>query len=164
MTPKPRPKPPTLATAEPVKMEKFAIPKKWGDVADLMYSLKEEEARVKAALEASPLARQLAEIQARRSKLDEHVIENMSKSAGEGATGHIGHVEVYTKPIPTVDTQNDGWGKLYEYIKKKNAFHLLAKSLSTGAINEMLDAGEKLPPGVITYNQVKVSLTKAKKR
>ena len=161
---KPRPKPPTLAKAEPVKMEKFTIPKKWGDVADLMYSLKEEESRVKAALEASPLARQLAEIQDRRSKLDEHVIENMSKSAGEGASGHIGRVEVYTKPIPVVDTQNNGWDKLYQHIKKTGAFHLLAKSLSTGAVNEMLEAGEKLPPGVTTFNQVKISLTKAKKR
>ena len=163
-TDRPRPKPPTLPKGEAVKMEKFAIPKKWGDVADLMYSLKEEQARVQAALDASPLAKQLAEIGLRRKALDDHVIENMSKSAGEGATGKVGHVEVYTKPIPTVDTTNDGWGKLYKYIQKTGDFHLLAKSLSTGAVTEMLEAGEKMPPGVTTYNQVKVSLTKAKKR
>lgn len=160
----PRPKPPTIPDGKPATLEKFKIPKKWGDVADLMYTLKEEEARVKAALASTPLAKQLEDIQGRRARLEDHVIENMSKSAGEGAVGSLGHVQVYTKAIPVVDTQNGGWDKLHAHIKKTGAFYLLAKSLSTGAINEMLEAGEKLPPGVITFNQVKVSLTKAKKR
>lgn len=155
---------PLAPTAQPEKLAKFVIPEKMGDVADLMYNLKTEAARVKAALEASPLAKQLAEIESRRAQLDDYVIENMSKSAGSGAIGEAATAEVYTKKIPTVDVQNGGWDKFYGYVAKNKAFHLLSKSLSTRAIDELVEDGEKLPPGLIYFNQVKISLTKNTKK
>lgn len=155
-----RPKPPVMNADRPVKMPPFKIPKKDGDLADLMYELKQEEARVKAALAESPLSVQLAEIQRRRAALEEHCIENLSKNTGAGAIGQIARVEVYTKAVPVVDTQNNGWDALYKHIKKTGNFHLLARSLATGAVNEIIEDGGKLPPGVTLFNQVKVSLTK----
>lgn len=160
------PKPPTKAdTQKGSALDKFVIPKKWGEVADLMYSLKEEEARTSLSLAASPLAKDLAEIQRRRKVLEDHVIDNMSKSAGAIAGGNIGQVEVYTKAIPVVESQeSNGWGKLYKHIQKTGEFFLLGKTLSTAAVNDIIDKGGKLPPGVTMFNQVKVSLTKTKKR
>lgn len=159
---KERPKPPTMAVLpEPGT---FEIPEKWGDVADLMYSLTEDEKRIKASLAASPIAKQLAEVQGRIKLLEDYIVENMSKSLGDGVSGRVAKVEVYTKPIPVIDTQNGGWDKLYAYIQKTGDFHLLGKTLITTAVSEILDTGGELPPGVTLFHQVKVSLTKAKKR
>ena len=126
----------------------FKLPKTLGACADLMYELKDEKRIAKKAVEA---------IETKEKALKAHVIETLPKSKAFGISGKVGCVTVITKEIPQVED----WSKFYKYVSKNKAFDLMQKRLSTGAIQERLDDGKKIP-GVIIFKAVTVSLTKAK--
>lgn len=53
---------------------------------------------------------------------------------------------------------------LVDYIKSKDAWHLLEKRVSKTGIREMLDADEPLPPGVNWYTATSVNVRKPSER
>lgn len=130
-----------MATAKP-----FKFPMKMGLCADKLYDLRARR------LDAQKVA-DLLEAEEKALKL--HIINNLPKSESSGVSGKTANVKIQKKEIPQV---ND-WEKFYGYVKKNNAWDLMQKRLSEGAVNERLDAGKKIP-GVEIFNAVTVSCTK----
>lgn len=122
------------------------IPKTIGECADLLYATQEKRLAV---------AKQVTELEAQEVLLREHIIAELPKSKTTGVAGKRARVSVYNSEVPQVKD----WDAFYKYVKKNNAFELMQKRLSTKAIDERLDAGEKLP-GVERFTVVKVSLNK----
>jgi hypothetical protein len=122
------------------------IPKKLGQVADLLYT--ERQTRlVEQGL--------IKDMQSFETRLKDHLIENLPKSDASGVAGSVARATVTTKKVPTVED----WELFYGYIKKKNAWDLLARSLNTAAATERLEAGEKIP-GLGSFTLIGVSVTK----
>lgn len=126
------------------------IPRSLGLCADRLYSLMEAK---------RALNKQIEQIEKEESAIKTHLIDTISKQDSTGVRGQRAQVKIVTKDIPTVQEDVGGWDQLYLFIKKKNAFHLLQRRLSTGAVNEMLDEGIKIP-GVGLFRAVTVSITK----
>lgn len=70
----------------------------------------------------------------------------------------LANVSVNTTNVPYI-TGEDGWEGFYEYVKENDAFYLLQKRLSTQALREMVESGEKVP-GVEMFEKVDVSIRK----
>ena len=87
--------------------------------------------------------------------LEEHFINTLPTSNATGIAGQVARVQIKPNPIPQVSD----WAKFYAYVLKHKAFELLQRRLSKEAINERLDAKERIP-GVTIFNAKKVSCTK----
>lgn len=135
-----------------VKKPKLVIPKEQGKWPDLLNDLRTQRLA---------LQRQAEEIEAQEKELKDKIIETLPKSSATGIIGKEYQVKVVNKDIPQVDTENDGWEKVYEYIKKNKAWDLLQKRLNTAAVEERTLAG-KVVPGIKIFTATTVSLTKVK--
>ncbi len=123
----------------------FKFPKAIGACADRLYTLKAERLA---------LAKQVEAMEEEEKALKEHIIQTLPKSQASGIAGRLARVTVVTQPIPQVKD----WTRFYAYVKKHNAFELLQRRLSKGAIEERLAEGKV--PGVELFNAVTVSLNK----
>lgn len=131
------------------KAAKIKLPKTLAQCADRYYLVK--QARLKEAQKLEPL-------KAEESALKDHLIENLPKSQAAGITGRVANATITTKDVPVV---ND-WDKFYAYIKKTGHFHLLGRSISGEAVEELqesLPKGKKIP-GIGSFKVVNVSLKK----
>ena len=112
-----------------------------GEIADarvtLAEKLKEANAKVK-------------ELEGYRTALDEIVRETAKKMGGSVFGGKLGSVVVEHEDKLVVDTAGNGWEKLYKHILKTGAFDLLQRRLGEKAVQDRLDAGEKIP-GITTF-------------
>ena len=124
----------------------YAPPATLGACADELYKLDGEK---------RALAAQVKAIEVKERAVEEKLIAELSKSDQTGAIGKVAKAVIRTNVVPTVED----WIALYGYIGKKKRFDLMQKRLSTTAIQEMWDAGEKVP-GVGTFMVVKVGVTK----
>jgi hypothetical protein len=122
------------------------IPKKLGEVADLLYAERQHR-----------LVEQhmIKDMQDFETRLKNYLIDHLPKSEASGVSGRIACATVTTRQVPTVED----WDAFYGYIKKKNAFDLLNKHLNVAAATERLEAGEKIP-GLGEFTLVGVSCVK----
>lgn len=126
----------------------LSIPDSLGQCADELMRLKAEK---------SILAAQVKQIETRVRVIKDHIINTLSKNDLVGASGAVGAVRVVSKDIATAKD----WGLIYDHIHSERAFDLLARKLSTAAVALRWEQGIEVP-GVDHFNQISVSLTKAK--
>lgn len=123
-----------------------AYPKSIGACADLLFDLREKRLK---------LDKEAAKAKAAETALADHIINTLPKDS-TGAAGKHHRVQVKLKEVPQVKD----WPAFYAYVKKNNAFDLLQKRLSEGAVQERLVESKKGLPGVEIFKTPKVSLTK----
>lgn len=122
------------------------IPKSLGACADLLYQLRESRIIAQRAVDAIEVDEKL---------LKEHIINNLPKSDMTGASGKLANVKVVTKEVPRVDD----WDQLHRYVVDNQAWELMHKRVSDGAVKERWDAGVEVP-GVGRFKAVTLSVTK----
>lgn len=122
------------------------LPKSIGRCADLFHDIRE----LRLMMEKEALA-----IKARETEIQEHIINNLSKSDDSGAAGlrYRAQVKSETKP------QIADWKALTGYILEHDRFDLLQKRLGEKAVADLWEAGETVP-GVAKVHVPKLSITK----
>jgi hypothetical protein len=125
---------------------KFKIPKRVGDVADLLYKTRAERLAKKKEME---------DLQAQETALKNYLIDTLPKSEASGVAGKAARVQILVKQRVGVSD----WDKFYAYIKKSGSFDLLQRRPSEAAIKERWE-GQKVVPGVEAEPYVDVSITK----
>ena len=104
-------------------------------------------------------------LQSFETQLKERIIAELPKSQASGVAGKLARVQLDSKPVPRVVTQDEagnevaGWSQVYEYIRRNKRFDLLQRRLSEGAVKEMWDEGKEIP-GIEKFTIVTVSCTK----
>lgn len=141
------------------KEPKFKIPAKLGECADLLYKLREQRYE---------LNRQAAAIEEKEKMLNEHLIQTLPTSQATGISGRVANATVKTKDIQTVEDWDavHKWciAEFQKHAKKKDglelaAFGVFQRRLATGAVDERLQRGEKIP-GLKPMTVKTISLTK----
>ena len=125
---------------------KFKIPKTKGALVDRLYEVKQQRLA---------LQRQVAAIQEEETALAEAVINTLPSSDLTGIVGKVGKATV----VVGETYQVENWDALYKYVVKNKAFELLQRKLSTKAIEERIESGNKIP-GVKKFKYKKVSISK----
>ena len=64
---------------------------------------------------------------------------------------------------PTMSPVVKDWDKVYEYVTKEQAFHLLKREIKSEPWREMIDNHGLLLPGTEEYNSHKITITPKKK-
>ena len=126
--------------------KKFKLPKTAGACADLLY--KTREARLK-------LQKDVERMESEEQQLKDYFINNLSKDNATGVAGKFARVQIKPKVKPVVED----WDKFCAYVRKNNAFEMLQRRLSEGAIEERWE-DKKVVPGVGRFNAKTVSVTK----
>lgn len=129
------------------KKSKFKIPKKPGECADLLYTLRAD----RLALE-----KQAEEIKVNENALKEHLIATLGKD--QAAVGVIGNIAT-VKVIPSVIPVATDWDAIWEYIQKNKATDMLQRRLNDKAVKDRWENGVSVP-GVDKMSVDKVSVTK----
>lgn len=129
-------------------MEKFdkRVPKKLGACADKLYKLRAARHEVQ---------REVEKLRKIESALVDHLIKELPKDDAKGIVGKEAKAVIKTDEIPTAKN----WDLVYKHVLKTGDFSLLQRRLSTAAIKERWEEGEKIP-GVDVFTKISVSLTK----
>ena len=133
-------------------LDPAALPQ--GAAADLLYQLRAVKSMVPNL--AAPFDDALSPAV---KALEEHFIQTLAADQASGVQGASARVQVTESVVPVVDTQGDGWAKLYAHIKKTGAFELLNRALNREAVRERWDAKKQIP-GVTAFHAKRVSCTK----
>lgn len=96
----------------------------------------ERRRRARLDAEAEVARRREAEDAQKRLVLDALAAANL-----DGARGRLAQVTRKLVPLPVVTD----WESLYAYVKRRNAFDLLHRRLTTTAVLERWEAGETVP-------------------
>ncbi len=94
-------------------------------------------------------------IKKRETEINEHILENLSASDDTGASGLKYKAQIKT----SVALSATDWEAIHDFVYENDRFDILGKSLNKKAIEELWDAGKKVP-GVVKINVKKVSITK----
>jgi hypothetical protein len=134
-----------IASSNPLAVG-AAMPKSIGRCADLYHDIRELRLMMEKESEA---------IKARETEIQEHIINNLSKSDDTGAAGlrYRAQVKQETKP------QIADWKELTGYILENDRFDLLQKRLGEKAVTDLWEAGTVIP-GVAKVHVPKLSITK----
>lgn len=128
------------------KIKKKVWPKKMGACADLLYQMRasrlEEASRVK-------------EMEKDEKDLKTYIIDTLPKSEASGVAGAMALVKVIRNPVPQVKD----WDKFAAHILKTKDLGFLTKAINKTYIDELLEAGVKIP-GIEIFDAVTVSCTK----
>lgn len=138
---------PAAKTKAP-KAEKFKIPKKLAEVADLYYQTRDE--RLAKEKEA-------AAIQEREKLLKDYLIDNLPKSQAGGITGKLARVEISKRPVPALEDPK----KFFAYAHRKGNEDLVKETMVQSSVQARWEAG-KTVPGVGTFTVIGLSLHKLK--
>lgn len=118
-----------------------------GKLIDSMWELREKRKIAEAAVD---------ELKTKISKLESEIealmdADGITKATGTKATLSFSYTTI-------ADVQGDeGWTKLYAYIKKTGYWHLLHRRVTDGAYKELLDSGKKVP-GVEPFTKKRINL------
>jgi hypothetical protein len=137
----------TTATPTKAKTSVAAKPPELGRLIDEMWALREKRKIADAAVEALK-----AEITAIEEQIEAQMdAQGITKASGAKATLSFSFSTI-------ADVQGDeGWTKLYAYIKKTGYWHLLHRRVTDGAYAELLEAGKKVP-GVEPFVKKRINL------
>lgn len=128
---------------------KKPLPKTLGACADELYRLKNEE--------KPKLQKQLDALDARRKELEAHLVDQLDASDATGVRGQLVNASIVTERLHTAKD----WPAIWKYIGRTKQWQLLQRRLNSKAINELEEAGKKVP-GTEPFNKKKVSLTKVR--
>lgn len=132
------------------KAKAFKLPKSLAACADLLFTTKAER------LDASKIVKAFADIEA---KLKNHLIMSLPKGDASGIAGRLARATIVTQPVASVKDAEAVWKWIKAGRGKRDNF-IAPPALNMEAINELIDQGKPLPPGVEKFNVVKVSLNK----
>ncbi len=107
----------------------------------------------KKASEAQSQANELKETQ---KSLEALIISRMDDQGVLVSGNRVAKVAISEDVVPSVDD----WEKVFEYVKKKDAFYLLYKQISASSYRELQNAGEAIP-GTAPFTRRKLSIRKA---
>jgi hypothetical protein len=124
----------------------FKIPAKLGAVADLLYRTRRDRLA---------LQKKVAELDARETALEEHLIRTLPKSDASGVAGRLARATI----TPFVAPQVEDWDAFYKFILRTKRFEFLQKRLGKAAIEEVWETGREVP-GVGRFRGLKVGLNK----
>jgi hypothetical protein len=124
----------------------ITLPKTVAAMADRLYKLKALKAEAQAKLDA---------IDDERKAIEAELINRLPKDDSTGVQGKVARVSLIIKDVPQVED----WVKVYAYVAKQKAWHLLQKRVSSKAVEELWEDGKKVP-GIVAYPKVTVSLNK----
>lgn len=140
-----------------VKPAALKLPKSIGACVDLYHDKREERLAVD---------KKSKEMKGEEVQLVDHIIANVSKKDEGGAVGKRYKAVVYTDPSYVVDD----WEAFYKYLRKTGNFQFLNRAINQAAVKEFVEEQKparpkrgwkpKLPPGMTTFNAVKLSVTK----
>lgn len=118
-------------------------------------TLRNAKQQLKAAYEAElkPVDEKLKKLEA-WLQIKMHA-DGVNSFATDSGTAYVSTVEQATV---------SDMGALLDYIKSKDAWHLLEKRVSKTGIRELLDADEPIPPGVNWYTATSVNVRKPSER
>jgi hypothetical protein len=125
------------------KVKTHKLPKKLGDIVDLLYKTKQDRLKLK---------RQADELKQKETFIAEALIRDFGKEKLRGARGRIASVAVDMNDIPTIEDAD----ALFKYIKRTGAFDLMQRRLNSKAVEERW-ADKKSIPGVSKFRVAKVS-------
>lgn len=119
-----------------------------GTLIDKMWAAREKQRQLEAEIET---------IKKDLTGLEEDLIERMdaegtTKSAGRHATVSF----TFSTSANVVDGE-EGWAKLYAYIKKTGYWSLLHRRITDTTYRELLEAGKKVP-GLEPFTKRRVNL------
>lgn len=146
---------------EPTAKEpkKLKLPKSLGACVDLYHGMRAKRLLANKDVEA---------MKAQETEVSNHIIDNLSKKDEGGAVGALYRGTIVEETVYQV---ND-WDKFYAHLKKTGEFDLLNRALNQAAVKARVadqvrptgKRGEKwtpkLPPGITTFNALKLSVTK----
>lgn len=136
------------------------MPQSMGRCADLYHDIRE----LRLAME-----KEVEEVKARETEVQEHIIATLSTSDDTGAAGLKFRAQLVVKPKvrlltgldPVTEQPREGWGVFTSWIRKNDFFHMLQKRINETAIAEWMDANENRVPAGLERVQVKtLSVTK----
>ena len=129
------------------------MPPSIGRCADLYHDIRDVRLAMQKQVEA---------IEAREREVKNHIIDNLSKSIDTGAAGLRYRAQIVTKTKYVVSRAEgvDGWGVLFSWIRKNDAFHMLQKRLNDKAVEDWVAENGRELPGTERFNAVDVSITK----
>lgn len=135
--------------ASPAKLK---LPKSLGACADLYKDLRDQRLLV------DKLA---AEWKAQETAVQEHIINNLSKTKEGGAVGQRYKAIITEGSTYKINDEK----KFYDYVKKNGAFDLLQRRLNDKAVADRVDAlkgvaAKKGLPGLELFKFPKLSVTK----
>jgi hypothetical protein len=137
------------------------IPANLGRAVDLYHDVRE----LRLLMEA-----EVKEVRLRESELKLHIINNLPRDSA-GAMGMRYKAKRSVKAIfkfagAKVDENEaevsgtSGWQQLTNWIRQTGNFQFLQKRIGEGAVQEWIDAGNALPPGIEKFDLVDISVTK----
>lgn len=122
------------------------FPKKLGDCIDLAYSLQQEYLAKKREADA---------IAAKVKEVEDHIIDTFPKTGLNGGKGSLASASISTSVEPTAKD----WTAIFEYVREHNAFDLMFRRVNGKAWRDRVAEGEEIP-GIVPYNNVKLSIRK----
>lgn len=135
------------------------LPKTVAECADLLYQTQQRRFEIN---------REIDKLKELERALEDKIIAELPKDKASGIAGKVANVKIVPKSIPVVDTENDGWNKVFTWImavnkktKTLDGFSILGKSISKTAIKELQEAGVAVP-GVKEFSFKDLSITKVK--
>lgn len=133
---------------EPVRVGPagLVIPKKIGEVADLLFATRER----RLALE-----RQAAEMKKAERALEDHLIYAIPKQDATGVRGNTAQVTIERTEEPTIEN----WDEVIKWIFKTKSFDLLQRRINTTSVKNRWENEEEVP-GIGKYNNIKVHCSK----
>lgn len=143
--PKANPAKPAPPAMDPLQVG-APMPKSMGRCADLYHDVRELRLLMQKECEA---------IETREKEIQEHIINNLSRSEDTGASGLRYRAQVKTEAKPQIAD----WQALTGYIMENDRFDLLQKRLGEKAVADLWEAGTAIP-GVAKVNVPKLSVTK----
>lgn len=123
------------------------FPKSLGGTVDLYHDVRE----LRLAMQA-----EVAELKARETELQEHLLENISKRNETGVAGSRYRAQVTTSEKYNVED----WPILHSWIRKHDAFEFLGKSLNQKEAEAWVKENNRLLPGTSRVHVPSLSVTK----
>jgi hypothetical protein len=136
-----------LAEVNDMIEKETEIPDSIGRCADLYHDVREVRLAVDNGAE---------QIKSFETKLREHIIGNLSKSADTGAAGLRYRAQIVSKRLPKLTD----WGVFTSWVRKNDRFDLLQKRLSEKAVMDTIETDGRVLPGLEIMQIPDVSITK----
>lgn len=132
------------------------LPTSMGRCADLYHDVRE----LRLSME-----KEVAEVKARESEIQDYLIDNLNKGEDTGAAGLRYRAQVVTKrkPIVSGDTATypeGGWAAFTSWVRKNDRFDMLQKRLSDKAVTDWQEENGRTVPGLEMMNVPSLSVTK----
>lgn len=119
-----------------------------GGSIDNLFALKEKKKNLTAAL---------ADVDALIAEAELDLVHQLDDSGQTKAGSARGSVSIREEVVPTVED----WDKVWAYIGRNKAFHLIQRRMSNPAWREALEQGKKIP-GIKPFKKRSLSVTASK--